>query len=169
MMKVKIARELADQKAAEKLIERTFCCKLYDTKYCMKGDPKVVAQTLIKLKSESPKRDALKNNIYICTKGFGWIQFHITMIHNWCNRSIRELSDHLRMIFRKERDMEIPDKPPVDLPQRQNLPILATLTDKVRMLDRKSLEIEGKIREAATKLQLEREARGDESGMYAYL
>ncbi len=65
--------------------------------------------------------------------------------------------------------MEIQDKPPVDLPQHQILPILGTLTDEVRMLDSKSLESEGKIQKAATKLQLEREARGDESGMCAYL
>ena len=67
-------------------------------------------------------------------------------------------ADHLRMILQKERDMEIPDKPRVDLPLRQNLPILGTLTNEVRMLDRKSLESEGKMREAATKLRLEREA-----------
>jgi hypothetical protein len=73
------------------------------------------------------------------------------------------------MILQKERDMEIPDKPPVDLPQHRHLPIFGTLTGKKRMLDRKSLESEGKIREAATKLPLEKEARGDESGMYAYL
>ncbi len=65
--------------------------------------------------------------------------------------------------------MEIPDKPPVDLLECQNLPILGTLTDKVKMLERKILESEGEIQEAATKLQLEREARGDESGMYTYL
>ena len=73
------------------------------------------------------------------------------MIHNRCTRSVHELSDHLRMILQKERDMEIPEKPPVDLPQCQNLPILGTFTDEVRMLDRKSLESEDKIREAATK------------------
>ncbi len=117
-MKVEIARELGEKKAAEKTIERTFFRKLYDLKYCMKVDPKVMAQTLKKLNSDSAKRDALKNNIYIHTKGFGLTEFHITMIHNRQQRSIRELSDHLRMIIRKEQNMEIPDKPPVDLPQR---------------------------------------------------
>jgi hypothetical protein len=168
-MKVEIAQELADKKAAEKTIERTFFCRMYDSKYCIKGDPKVVVQKLKQLKSESAKRDALKNNIYICTKRFGWSQFHITMIHNQQNRSIRELADHLRMILQQERNMEIPDNLPVDLPQRSPLPILGTMTDEVRMLNRKSLESEEKIREAATRLRLEREARGDESGMHAYL
>jgi hypothetical protein len=70
-MKVEIARELGEKKAAEKMIKRTFFRKLYDSEYCMKEDPKVMAQKLKQLKLESAKRDALKNNIYIRTKGFG--------------------------------------------------------------------------------------------------
>jgi hypothetical protein len=65
--------------------------------------------------------------------------------------------------------MEIPDKPPVDLPQRCPLPILGTLTDEVWHLDMKYFESEERIREVAKKLCLEREARGEENGMYAYL
>jgi hypothetical protein len=168
-MKVEIARELGEKKATEKTIERTFFRKLYDSKYCTKGDPKVVAQTLKKLKLDSAKRDALKNNIYIRTKGFGWTEFHITVIHNRQPRSIRELSDHLRMIIRKEQDMEIPDKPPVDLLQCCPLPILGTLTNEVQQLDIKYFDSKEQIGEVAKKLRLEREVRGEESGMYAYL
>jgi hypothetical protein len=98
-VKGEISQELADKKAVEKTTERTFFCRTYNSEYCIKGDPKVVAQKLKQLKSESTKRDALKNNIYIHTKGFGWSQVHITMIHNRRNRSICELSDHLRMII----------------------------------------------------------------------
>ena len=79
----------------EKTTERTYFCKLYDSEYCMNGDLNVVARKLKQLKSESTKRDALKNNIYICTEGFGWMEIHITMIHNRQNRSTRELADHL--------------------------------------------------------------------------
>ncbi len=111
----------------------------------MKGDPKVMAQTSKKLKSDSAKRDAPKNNIYRRTKGFGWSEFHITMIHNHQQRSIHELSDHLRMIIRKEQDMEIPYKPPVDLPQHCPLPILGTLTNEVQQLDMKCFESEERI------------------------
>jgi hypothetical protein len=74
-MKVEIARELADQKAAEKIIERTFFHKLYDTKYCMKGDPKMVAQTLKKLRSESAKRDALKTKSTSAQRDLGGLNF----------------------------------------------------------------------------------------------
>ena len=59
-------------------------------------------------------------------------------------------------------------KPPVDLPQRCPLPVLGTLTNEVRQLDIKYFDSEERIREVATKLRLEREARGEESGMYAY-
>ena len=65
--------------------------------------------------------------------------------------------------------MEIPEKPPADLPQRCPLPILSTLTDEVRQLDIKYFDREERIREVAKKLHLEREARGEKSGMYAYL
>ena len=51
-LKVEKARELGEKKAAEKTIERTFFCKLFDSEYCMKGDPKVLAQKL-KLKKSS--------------------------------------------------------------------------------------------------------------------
>jgi hypothetical protein len=149
---------LGEKKAAEKKIERTLFRELYDSEYCMKGDPKVVAQKLKQLTLESAKRDALKNNIYIRTKGFGWMEFHITMIHNRQNRSPCQLADHLHMIIRKEQHMEIPDKPPVYLPQRCPLPILGTLTNKVWQLDIKYFDSKERIREVAKKLRLEREA-----------
>ena len=73
------------------------------------------------------------------------------MIHNWQNRSIHELVDHLQMITRKEKNTEIPDKPPVDLTQCVPLPILGTLTDEVWQLDIKCFACEERIREAAKK------------------
>ena len=68
-MKVEIARELGEKKVADKTIERTFFCKLYDSKYCMKGDPKVVVQTLKKLNSDSAKRDACQDGSQGTQKG----------------------------------------------------------------------------------------------------
>jgi hypothetical protein len=71
--------------------------------------------------------------------------------------------------YKKGAENGDPDKPPVDLPQQCPLPILGTLTDEVWQLDMKYFESEERIREVAKKLRLEREARGEESGMYAYL
>ena len=65
--------------------------------------------------------------------------------------------------------MEIPNKTPVDLPQRCPLPILGALTNEVQQLDIKYFDSEERIKEVMKKLRLEREARGEESGMYAYL
>ena len=61
--------------------------------------------------------------------------------------------------------MAIQDKPPVDLSQRCPLPILGTLTNEVWQLDIKYFDSKERIREVAKKLRLEREARGEESGM----
>ncbi len=63
-MKVEITRGLGENKAAEKIIKRIFFHKLHDSDYCMKGNPKIIAWKLNQLKSESAKRDALKNNIH---------------------------------------------------------------------------------------------------------
>lgn len=65
--------------------------------------------------------------------------------------------------------MKIPKKPPVDLPQCCPLPTLSTLTNEVWQLDKKYFDTKEQIREVAKRLCIEREARGEENGMYAYL
>jgi hypothetical protein len=44
--RVEIARELGEKKAAKRRIKRTFFRKFYESEYCKKGDPKVVALKL---------------------------------------------------------------------------------------------------------------------------
>ena len=39
-------------------------------------------------------------------------------------RSVKEFSDHLRRIVREDKNMEIPDKPPSNVPDRRAMPIL---------------------------------------------
>ena len=69
-------------------------------------------------------------------------------------RSVKELSDHLRRIFREQENMEIPDNPPANVPERRAMPILGNaLTAEVRELDKKYLNKVGKFREDAEKLQ----------------
>ena len=47
--------------------------------------------------------------------------------------SVKELSDHLRRIFWEEKNMEIPYKPPENVPERRSMPILGNdLTAEVR-------------------------------------
>ena len=46
-------------------------------------------------------------------------QYEITWSQNGNMRSVKELSDHLRRIVREEKNMEIPDKPPANVPERR--------------------------------------------------
>ena len=62
--------------------------------------------------------------------------------------SVKELSDHLRRIFREEKNMEIPDKPPANVPERREMSILGNdLTAEVRELDTKYFNKIGKFRD----------------------
>ena len=48
-------------------------------------------------------------------------------------RSVKELNDHLRRVVREEKNMEIPDKPTENVPERKAMPILGNaLTVEVR-------------------------------------
>ena len=65
-------------------------------------------------------------------------KYEITWSRNGKKRPVKELIDHLRRIFREEKNMEIPDKPPASVPDRRAIPILGNaLTAEVRELDTK--------------------------------
>ena len=69
-------------------------------------------------------------------------------------RSVKELSDHLRRIVQEEKNMEIPDKPPANVPERRAMPILGnSLTAEVRELDTNYFNQVGKFREDDDKLR----------------
>ena len=73
--------------------------------------------------------------------------------------SVKELSDHLMMIFREDKNMERPDKPPANVPERRKMPILRNaLTAEVRELDTKYFNKVSKFREDAEKLRQELES-----------
>ena len=56
-------------------------------------------------------------------------------------RSVKELIDHLRRIVWEEKNMEIPDKPPENVPERRAMPILGNaLTAKVREKEYKVIQ-----------------------------
>ena len=72
--------------------------------------------------------------------------------------SVKELSDHLRRNVWEEKNMEIPDKPPENVPERRSMPILGNaMTAEVRELDTKYFNQVGKFREDTEKLQQELE------------
>ena len=65
-------------------------------------------------------------------------KYEITWSQNGKMISVKEFSDHLRSIVWEEKNMEIPDKPPANVPERRAMPVLGNdLTSEVRELDTK--------------------------------
>ncbi len=81
-----------------------------------------------RLKLESAKLKALKENIRMHVIGLGWKQFTITWSHRGAKQSVEELAAHLRMIIREGKKLMPPKDPAVEMPKRLELPILGTAT-----------------------------------------
>ena len=90
--------------------------------------------------------------------------------HTWSinDRKYRvsELAKHLQMIIKKENGIPIPSEPPINLPQRMDLPVLGTQTSNVASLDEKRNSKESEMKTKAQRMRLERESKG-EGSMYS--
>ena len=170
--KDKIMEEKGLNKAQKKLINAIYCYQIYFSSACVKDDPKVVRKIFNELSSDAARHRLLHRNIEIQTIGFGGEfqdKYETTWSHNGKMRSVKELSDHLRRIVRKEKNMEIPDKPPASVPERREMQILGNaLTAELRELDTKYFNQVGKFRKDAEKLRQELESKG-EGSMYSQL
>ena len=87
----------------------------------------------------------MQTNISIRVVGFGWKQFHISWSHKRTKRPLYKLADWLRGIIRKEKDMEIPVKPHVEINPRTETPVRGTMTDERRQLNPKHFKTQGKM------------------------
>ena len=77
--------------------------EMYNSQACWKVDSKIVTANLRKLDSKGKKREAPKENIRICVKGFVWKEYHITWTHKRKLRPISELTAMLRKIIKEEK------------------------------------------------------------------
>jgi hypothetical protein len=124
-IKEEIMKEKSMQKSLEENIDAQYYHRMWNSSAYWKGDPRMVTKELKKLKSEAAKFRAVKENIMIRVKGFvGW---------EWCRHAwskdgrkytVFELAKHLQMIIKKEKQLMIPSEPPINLPQRMDLPVL---------------------------------------------
>mgnify|MGYP006196441921 FL=1 len=90
------------EKAEEALIEASYYWDMYFSDVCWKGKQSIVKTMLARLRSESTKVEALKENIRMRVLGLGWKQFSITWSQKGVRRSVDELAMHLKMIIREE-------------------------------------------------------------------
>ena len=150
-------------KAEEALVEASYYWDMYFSDVCWKGKQSIVKTMLARLRSESAKVEALKENIRMRVLGLGWKQFAITWSQKGVRRSVDELAMHLKMIIREERKLTPPTDPALEMPKRAVLPILGTATKQLLESEDTAKIDEKEFRERAAELRMQREARGEGS------
>jgi hypothetical protein len=167
-IKEEIIREKNLEKATEEYIDALYYYQMYFSPACWKTDPTVVAKELKKLTSETMKYSALKENKTIRVKEMSW---------EWCRHawskdskkfSAQELAQHLMWIIREKKKYDIPPGPNINVPTRNNLPILGMQTCDVTALDCRYIANENRFKQKAEKMRRECESKGKGS-MYSQL
>ena len=161
--------ELAKQKnmnnATDEYIEAAYLIKMYHSYAGIRDDPKNVTKVLNSLPTKTAKYEALRQNILMRSKGFGWEWAHHAWSKDGDTYSIKILANHLRWVIRQQikRKLSAPTEPKTNVPQRMALSILGTQIDDVFELDAKYMEDEKEFKINAAKLEKEREASGETS------
>jgi hypothetical protein len=161
--KEELAKDKSMANASEEFIDGMYYWNMYFSKACWKDDFNVVEENLRKLKSDAKRYHALKENILIRVKGFGWDWCKHPWSKNGKKYTIPQLSAHLQYIIKEEKVHDIPSEPPLKVPTRVNLPILGTQTHQVQNLDRQYVVNENSYKMKARKIRSERELRGEGS------
>jgi hypothetical protein len=147
------------EKAKKCLVEASYYWEIYHSDVCWKGKHSIVHKMLGRLKSESAKLEALKENIRMQVVGLGWKQFAITWSYKGAKQSVEELATCLRMIIREEKKLTPPKDPALERPKCLELSILGTATQQLMESDATARVDEEQFRKEADKLQKQREAR----------
>ena len=93
-------------------------------------------------------------------KGLGREEAKTTWYKNGKKKTIAELQDHLIEIIKLTKQWHVPDEPPTTAPQRIEMPILGTLSNPVKDLDRKAKAKETEFNKDAQKYWQQREDIG---------
>jgi hypothetical protein len=157
--KEELVKEKDMEQAREEFIEGLYYHQLYFSDACWKNDQRVVARNLGKLTLDASKYNALKENIMIQVKGFGWEWCKHAWLKNGRKYTINELANHLHHIIKKEKDHDIPIEPVLNIPSQMKLPTLGTETECVKELDRKYFADGDQFKRNACKVQHERESK----------
>ena len=123
----------------DEYIEASYLIQLYHTSAGIKDDARDVARTINKLPTKGAKLTALKTNITIRVKGFGWEWAHHPWSRNGVPYTTKQLGDHLRWIIKQEkkRKLIVPIEPKPIAPKRKGEGVLGTRIALVDELDKK--------------------------------
>ena len=149
-------------KAKESMIEASYYWEMYKSDTCW-TNYNTVTKMLRRLKSETAKIEALKENIRLQVIGCGWSQFAITWSHRGKKRSVVELTAHLKMIIKQEKKLTVPSDPAIELPTRAELPVLGIATQQLIDSNNTAQIDEAQFRKDAEEMRQQREARGEGS------
>ena len=158
-LKDELAKEKSLEKASEEHVEAYYYHKMYHFPACWRSEEEVDTE-LEKIKTKADKLYAVKENILIRVKGFGWKEF----AHPWSKNGVQytpnQLAAHLKTIIQSEKTRTIPRKPPFFVPKRKVLPQLGQLTADVQAMDEWHLSNVEHLEENARTMIHNREAVG---------
>ena len=138
-LKEELMRELQDEKATEAYIEALIYTGMFDSDACWKTVAEVTAG-LKKLKYKKDKEQALKDNIQIRYKGFGWTDWKTQWSHAGVKLTIPQLEKRLKDLIKtdKKNKRKPPMNPEVPVPEHTDMPSLGTTTTQTSLLDERA-------------------------------
>ena len=129
--------------ASDDYIEALIYHSMWDSEACMKTVNDVTTG-LKNLKYKKDKLQALKDNIQIRYKGFGWENWKRHWSHGGIQYLIPQLTKTLKDLIKEEKKAKrsIPEKPKVPIPQRKEMVIMGIGTKQRTKLDTNTIEAE---------------------------
>ena len=129
--------------ASDDYIEALIYHSMWDSEACMKTVNDVTTG-LKNLKYKKDKLQALKDNIQIRYKGFGWENWKRHWSHGGIQYLIPQLTKTLKDLIKEEKKTKrsIPEKPKVPIPQRKEMAIMGTGAKQRTKLDTNTIEAE---------------------------
>jgi hypothetical protein len=122
------------EKASHAYIECLIYHRMYHSDRCWKTAAQV-KKVMKSLKLKKDKEAALRDNINMRFKGLGFKEAHTTWSKNGKKKTLPQLQARLIEVLKITKDFEVPDKPPPKVPQRKEMPLMGTRTNKVIRID----------------------------------
>lgn len=159
--KEELKKQKGLENASDDYIEALIYHSMWNSEACMKT-AKDITTGLKSLKYKKDKLQALKDNIQIRYRGFGWENWKTQWSHGGVQYSIPELTKTLKELMKEEKKKKrsIPDKPKIPIPQRKDMPILGTESKQRGKLDKTGIEVEDEFEQKSRNEWKKREAEG---------
>ena len=157
--KEEVLKKRGFERASEAYIDGIYYHEMFNSQACWRTSGQMDRE-LKKLKSKSAKLNGLKENIRMRVLGLGWKDLATAWSKNGKEFTVNELSNHLKKIISHQRTREIPNKPPVELPERKILPTLGTKMAALSRIEGKYASQSQNFEIAGQNLRVERELAG---------